>query len=168
MFEKLFGKLHKDEARPEEWKQPQYLGTRYDPSLVHALTHQHRTLSMLLVEASSAAQLGAYDEIAEILEQFENALADHLHQERKRMHPYLAEHIKGEDGEEVLKEMHAHADLVTQSVESFLKRYRGTPLDMEGAAAFEEAIETMSEELSLELEREEAVFYTLYLPPEAY
>lgn len=168
MLEKFFGKLLKDDARPEEWKRPQYLGTRYDPSLVLALTHQHRSLSILLVEASSAAQLGAYDEIAEILEQFENALADHIHQERTRLHPYLAEHIKGEGSDEVLGELHAHAAFVTHSVEDFLKRYRGTPLDMESAGEFEQAIEVMSEEFSQELEREEAIFYTLYLPPEAY
>ena len=168
MLEKFLGKFRKEDARPEEWKRPQYLGTRYDPSLVLALTHQHRSLSMLLVEASSAAQLGAYDEIAEILEQFENALADHLHQERTRLHPYLAEHIKGDGSDEVLAELHAHSANTGHSVEGFLQRYRGTPLTMETAGAFEQAIEVMSEEFCQELEREEAMFYTLYLPPEAY
>ena len=168
MLQKFFGRSLKDDAHYEEWKRPRYLGPRYDPSLVLTLTHQHRTLSMLLVEASSAAQLGAYAEIGNILAQFETALAEHLRQEHKRLHPYLAEHIKGAEGDEVLKEMHSQAALIRHSVEGFLKRYRSAPLDMEAAEGFEQAIETMSEELSQEMEREEAIFYTLYGPPEAY
>ena len=168
MFEKFFRKFLKDEAKPEEWRAPQYLGARYDPALVLALTHQHRGLSMLLVEASSAAQLGSFDEVAEILDQFENALADHLSQERERLHPYLAEHIQGEEGDRVLRDMYAHAALIKHSVAGFLKRYRDTPVDMASAAEFERDIETMGDEFSQEMEREEAIFYTLYLPPEAY
>ncbi len=168
MLQKFFGRSLKDDARYDEWKRPRYLGTRYDPSLVLTLTRQHRALSMLLVEASSAAQLGAYDEVGDILERFEAALAEHLRQEQKRLHPYLVEHIKGGEGDEVLKEMHSQTALIRHSVEGFLKRYRSAPLDMETAAGFEQAIEAMSEELSQEMEREEAIFYTLYGPPEAY
>lgn len=168
MLEKFFGKFLKQDELPGEWRTPRYLQTRYDPSLVMSLTHQHRTLNLLLVEASSAAQLGAYDEAGSILEQFEFALEDHLKQERDRLHPYLAEHIKGEDGEETLKDMHAYAKLAGRSVESFLDRYRDKPVDASTLAQFEHEIETMSEKFSQDLEREEAMFYTLYLPPEAY
>lgn len=168
MLEKFFRKFLKVGPLPEEWRTPRYLGARYDPSLVMALTHQHRTLTMMLVEASSAAQLGAFDETGEILQQFEYALADHLKQERDRLHPYLAEHIKGEEGERVLREMYTHVGLIRHSVEGFLKRYRDKPVDALSLSDFERDIEAVSEELSQEMEREEAIFYTLYLPPEAY
>lgn len=168
MLDKFFRKLLKKDATHEEWKAPEYLGLHYDPSLVLALTHQHRALSMLLVEASSAAQLGAFDQVSHILEEFESALADHLRQERERLHPYLSEHIKGEDGDRVLREMYTHVALIKHSVKSFLRRHCNTPLSAETLAEFEREIEAVSEEFSQEMEREEAIFYTLYLPPEAY
>lgn len=168
VLDKFLRLLLKQEPRPEGWKTPEYLGVRYDPSLVQALTHQHRALSVLLVEASSAAQLGSFDEVGEILEQFAGALADHLHQERERLHPYLAEHIQGEEGDTVLREMYTQVALVKHSVTTFLKRYGNTPLDASNLAEFEQDIEAMSDEFSQEMEREEAIFYTLYLPPEAY
>ncbi|HET7176568.1 MAG TPA: hemerythrin domain-containing protein [Gammaproteobacteria bacterium] len=168
MLEKFFGKFLKQDELPAEWRTPRYFQTRYDPSLVMALTHQHRTLNLLLVEASSAAQLGAYDEAGSVLEQFEFALEDHLKQERDRLHPYLAEHIKGGDGEETLKDMYACSALAQRSVATFLDRYRDKPVDASSLAQFEHDIETVSEKLSQDMEREEAMFYTLYLPPEAY
>lgn len=168
MLEKLFGKFLKQDELPGEWRTPRYLQMRYDPSLVMSLTHQHRTLNLLLVEASSAAQLGAYDETGSILEQFEFALEDHLKQERDRLHPYLAEHIKGEDGEETLKDMHACSALAQRGVAAFLDRYRDKPVDASSLAQFEHDIEAVGEKLSQDMEREEAMFYTLYLPPEAY
>ncbi|HEV2211764.1 MAG TPA: hemerythrin domain-containing protein [Gammaproteobacteria bacterium] len=168
MLEKFFGKFRKQDELPAEWRTPRYFQTRYDPSLIMALTHQHRTLNLLLVEASSAAQLGAYDEAGSVLEQFEFALEDHLKQERDRLHPYLAEHIKGEDGEETLKDMHAYSAFARRDVESFLARYRDKPVDASSLAQFEHDIEAVSEKFSQDMEREEAIFYTLYLPPEAY
>lgn len=168
MLDKLFRKLLRQDATPNPWTMPQHLGAPYDPSLILTLTHQHRTLNMLLVEASSAEQLGAYDEAGEILEQFANTLADHLHQERERLHPYLAEHIQGEDGDRVLRDMYSHVALIRRSVEAFLKRYGSNPVSAANAGEFEHDIEALSEELSQEMEREEAVFYTLYRPPEAY
>jgi len=168
MLEKLFRKFLKQDAPPEAWKPSGYLGLHYDPALVQTLAHQHRALSMLLVEASSAAQLGSFDEVSHILEEFEIALVDHLRQEREKLHPYLAEHIKGEDGDRVLREMYTHVALIKHSVKRFLKRYCDAPLDAESVAEFEQAIELVSEEFSQEMEREEAIFYTLYLPPESY
>lgn len=168
MLDKFLRKLLKQDAPHEGWRTPDYLRTHYDPTLVQALIHQHRALSVLLVEASSAAQLGDYAQVEHILEQFEGALADHLRQERERLHPYLNEHITGEEGEAVLREMHTQVALIRHSVTSFLKRYLDTPLSTETVAEFERDIETVSDEFSQEMEREEAVFYTLYLPPEAY
>lgn len=168
MLDKFFRKLFEQEQLRPEWKSPQYLGVPYDPTQVLTLIHQHRALSILLVEASSAAQLGDYDQVGDILEQFANALADHLNQEREKLHPYLAEHIKGEEGDAVLREMHAHIALIKHSVQLFLKRYSAAPVYAGNAAEFERDIEAMSEEFSQEMEREEAIFYTLYLPPEAY
>jgi len=168
MFDKFLRKFFKQDPRPEEWKAPEYLGLHYDPALVQALTHQHRALSMLLVEASSTAQLGAFDQVSHILEEFEIALVDHLRQERERLHPYLAEHIRGEDGDRVLREMYTHVALIKHSVRSFLKRYCDMQLDAANLAEFEQAIEAVSEEFSQEMEREEAIFYSLYLPPESY
>ena len=168
MLEKFLRKFLKPGELPNRWRAPDYLRAHYDPSLVQALIHQHRALSVLLVEASSAAQLGDYTEVGHILEQFEVALADHLRQERERLHPYLAEHLIGEEGEAVLREMHTQTALIRHSVSGFLKRYLGTPVDAQSAAAFEQDIEAVSDEFSQEMEREEAIFYTLYLPPEAY
>lgn len=168
MLEKLFRRHPKQDAHPEGLKAPRLPPIPYDPSLILALSHQHRSLSMLLVEASTAAEEGAYEEICEILEQFANALADHLRQESLRLHPYLAEHIKGEDGEMVLKEMQSHSALIRHSVVGFLKRYSSTPVSAANVAEFQQDIEAMSEEFSQETERAEAIFYTLYMPPEAY
>ena len=168
MLDKFFRTLFEQEQPRAEWKSAQYLGVPYDPSQVQVLIHQHRTLSILLVEASSAAQLGDYAQVGDILEHFANALADHLHQERERLHPYLAEHIRGEEGDAVLREMHAHVALIKHSVQLFLKRYSTSPVYAGNVAEFERDIEAMSDEFSQEMEREEAIFYTLYLPPEAY
>lgn len=168
MLDKFFRSLLKKEDLPEGWKTSQYLGVPYDPALALVLTHQHRALNMLLVEASSAAQLGDYTEVGHILEQFEAGLAEHLRHERAHLHPYLAEHITGQDGERVLKDMHSHAALIRHSVAGFLKRYLDKPVDASSSAQFEREIEAVSDEFSQEMEREEAIFYTLYLPPEAY
>lgn len=168
MLGKFFRKLARKDPLPEDWKTPGYLAAHYDPSLVRALIHQHRALAVLLVEASSTAQLGAYAEAVSVLEEFESALADHLQQEQTRLHPYLSERLTGEEGERVLREMHTQAALIKQSVAGFLRRYLNTPLDATNVAQFEQDIEAVSEELSQEMEREEAIFYTLYLPPEAY
>jgi len=168
MLEKFFRRHLKKDAPPEGWKASQPPPIRYDPSLILALTHQHRSLSMLLVEASSAAQAGSYEEVGEILERFANTLADHLRQESAQLHPYLAEHIRGEDGEAVLKEMRSHSALIRHSVVGFLKRYGSTPVSAANVAEFQKNIEVMSDEFSQETERAEAIFYTLYMPPEAY
>ncbi len=168
MLDKFFRLFLKQDAPAEQWKRPEYLGTHYDPALVQALTHQHRALSMMLVEASSVAQLGDFTEAGQILEQFECALADHLRQEREHLHPYLAEHLLGEEGDRVLREMYTHVALIRHSVESFLQRYHDTPVDAATLVQFEQDIEIVSDEFSQEMEREEAIFYTLYLPPEAY
>lgn len=168
MLEKFLRTFRKQGELPEPWRTPRYLEIPYDPSLVMALTHQHRTLAMLLVQASSAALLGAFKEVGGLLEQFESALDAHLKQERERLHPYLAERIKGEDGQQALQEMYLHVGLIRRSVEGFLKHYRDNPVDASNLEEFEEDIEMVSEELSQELEREEAIFYTLYLPPEEY
>lgn len=168
MFEKLFGKHPQQDARPEGLEALRLPPVPYDPSLILALTHQHRSLSMLLVEASTAAEEGAYEEVGEILEQFANALADHLRQESLRLHSYLAGHIKGEDGEMVLKEMQSHSALIRHSVVGFLKRYSSTAVSTANVAEFQQDIEAMSEKFSQETERAEAIFYTLYMPPEAY
>ncbi|HEV2111961.1 MAG TPA: hemerythrin domain-containing protein [Gammaproteobacteria bacterium] len=168
MLEKFFRRQPKKDAHSEGLKPPQLPSVPYDPSLILALTHQHRSLSMLLVEASSAAEEGSYEEVGDILEQFANALAEHLRQESVRLHPYLAEHIKGEDGDVVLKEMQSHSALIRHSVVGFLKRYSNTPVSAGNVAEFQQDIEAMGDEFSQVTERAEAIFYTLYMPPEAY
>ena len=168
MLEKFFRRQPKKDAHSEGLKPSQLPSVPYDPSLILALSHQHRSLSLLLVEASSSAQAGSYQEVGEILEQFANALADHLRQESLRLHPYLAEHIKGEDGEVVLKEMQSHSALIRHSMVGFLRRYSSTPVSAANLAEFQQDIEAISEEFSQETERAEAIFYTLYMPPEAY
>src|SRR5690242_20560307 len=67
----------------------------YDPGLIPTLTHQHRTLVMLLVKAHSAAQQQQYADAQLTLEQFRHDLQAHLLRESMDLHPYLDRHLSG-------------------------------------------------------------------------
>ena len=140
----------------------------YDPGLIAALTQQHRELTVLLVKASSASQQSRYDEVKDALAQFRAALTEHLKRESAQLHPYLIAHLKGEDSREVLRDMRSNFIRVEQSVEGFLNHYSGYPVSDVNADRFEAELEGVSEEFCEEIEKEEAAFYTLYLPPDAY
>jgi hypothetical protein len=143
-------------------------GIPYDPGLVTALTHQHRELGMLLVKASSAAELGYFEETEAALGQFKTDLARHLRRESIELMPYLAAHLGGEDAKELLREMHTNASLIERTVKSFLDYYLLNPVTAATLQDFQLEIDSVSEEFSQEVEREEAAFYTLYMTPEAY
>lgn len=140
----------------------------HDPSLVTALSHQHRMLTMLLVKASSAAQQELYDEVRETLVQFKTGLADHLKRESAELHPYLTVHLKGEESEAILKEMRANSRYIERAVEGFLSHYASYPVNERTVDRFNMELSGVSEEFCERIEKEEASLYTLYLPPDAY
>lgn len=167
MLEKLFRKQTPKTELPKA-AQPQAPDVPYEPSLVAALTQQHRDMVTLMVKANSAAQQGAYDEIKECLAQFKDALAVHVAQENTKLHPYLAAHIKGENSRETLRDARQNCNRVSQSVEGFIAHYSGFAVGDHNVERFGMELEGVSEEFCEEIEREEAVVYTLYLPPDAY
>ena len=167
MLDKLFRR------QPQKTEAPQIPPAKapevaYDPGLIAALTQQHRELTVLLVKASSASQQSRYDEVRDSLAQFRAALTEHLKRESAQLHPYLIAHLKGEDSREVLRDMRSNYIRVEQSVEGFLNHYSGYPVSDVNADRFEAELEGVSEEFCEEIEKEEAAFYTLYLPPDAY
>lgn len=167
MLEKLFRK-QPPKTEPPKGTQPAAPDVPYDPSLVAALTQQHRDMVMILLKANSAAQQGSYDEIKECLAQFKEVLAAHLSQENAKLHPYLANHIKGENSRETLRDARQSCNRVSQSVEGFITHYSGFAVGDHNVERFGMELEGVSEEFCEEIEREEAVVYTLYLPIDAY
>lgn len=166
MLRTLFRNQPKDDAVPRVEKAKR--GVPYDPSLITALTHQHRELVLLLVRASSAAELGYYTEAQTALTEFKATLDAHLRREDIQLAPYLAEHLRGEDAAELMREMHTNTSLIQRTVKGFLDRYLDKPITAAILQDFQREIDAMSEEFSQEVEREEAAFYTLYMIPEAY
>jgi hemerythrin HHE cation binding domain-containing protein len=140
----------------------------YDPGLVSALCIEHRSLVMMLVKASNAARRQRYEDIREILEQFKTDLRDHLKREGAELLPYLAAHLKGEDNKDLLKDMRGNTLYIERAVDGFLKHYAQYPVNEKTVLRFEMELSGVIEEFSERLEREEASFYTLYLPRESY
>jgi|SRR6185312_1830451 len=166
MLRTLFGYQPQKDGAPKTEKAKR--GVPYDPALITALTHQHRELTMLLVRASSAAELGYYGEAHTALVDFKTTLDAHLRRESVQLMPYLAEHLRGEGAAELIREMHTNASLIQRSVKSFLDRYLGRPITSADLQDFQREIDAVSEEFCQEVEREEAAFYTLYMIPDAY
>ena len=140
----------------------------YDPSLVSALTLEHRSLVTLLVRAKSLAQREHYGEAMDTLHEFSQGLAEHLKRESAELHPYLTAHLRGEDRDHILREMRAGSVHVERAVEGFLKHYAGYPVGERNVGMFVVEIDGVSEEFCERIEKEEATVYTLYMPPEAY
>jgi hypothetical protein len=140
----------------------------YDPGLVTALTLQHRSLTTLLVKASSVAQQQQFAEVQATLEQFKVELDEHLKREHGEFFPYLSAHLKGEDAKDVLKEARSNSLYIERAVDGFLKHYTGYPVGERTVLRFGMELSGVIEEFCERLEKEEAHIYTLYMPPEAY
>ncbi|HEY1772617.1 MAG TPA: hemerythrin domain-containing protein [Gammaproteobacteria bacterium] len=166
MLRTLFGYQPKEDRAPKTEKNRH--GVPFDPGLITALTHQHRELVMLLVRASSAAELGYYAEAQTALSDFKNTLEAHLRRESIQLMPYLAAHLRGEDAAELMREMQTNTTLIQRTVKGFLDRYLGKPITAANLQRFQRDIDAMSDEFCQEVEREEAAFYTLYMTPDAY
>lgn len=140
----------------------------YDPSLIAALTQQHRDLVMLLLKANSAAQQDRFDDVKDALERFKSGLQEHLAHENLRLHPYITAHLRGENSKDVLRDMRQNCARIQASVDGFINHYSGYPVSGVNVARFEMEIASVSEEFSQEIETEEATFYPLYMAPETY
>lgn len=162
----LLGKRPKDREAPRTATRQR--GIPYDPTLITALTHQHRELVMLLVKASSAAEQCYYAEATEALAQFKADLTTHLMRENSQLVPYLSQHLWGEGSEELVREMQANGARIERTVKRFLDSYLDKPVDNDSMYDFLIEVERVCEEFSREVEREETEFYTLYMGPEAY
>jgi len=140
----------------------------YDPGLVTALTLQHRSLTTLLVKATSVAQQRDFAEVNGILTRFKLELEEHLRREHREFFPYLSAHLKGDDANDVLREARANSLYIERAVEGFLNHYAGYPVGERTVLRFGMELSGVIEEFCERLEKEEATIYTLYLPPEAY
>jgi hemerythrin HHE cation binding domain-containing protein len=140
----------------------------YDPGLVTALTLQHRSLTSLLVKATSLAQQQDFAEVQAILERFKAELDEHLHREHDEFFPYLTAHLKTEDARDILKEARSNSLYIERAVDGFLKHYTGYPVGERTVLRFGMELSGVIEEFCERLEKEEAHIYTLYMPPEAY
>jgi len=166
MLRTFFGKQPKERDAPKIAKAQR--GLSYEPGLITALTHQHRQLAMLLVKASSTAEQCYFADTAEALAQFRAGLDMHLRRESTHLIPYLGQHLKGEDADELVREMRTNSALIDRTVRGFLDHYLSHPVDTTSMADFLIEVERVCEEFCQEIEREEASFYTLYMAPEAY
>ena len=140
----------------------------YDPGLVTALTLQHRSLTTLLVKATSVAQQRQFGEVNSLLTRFKLELDEHLKREHQEFFPYLTVHLKGDDAKDILREARANSLYIERAVEGFLKHYTGFPVGERTVLRFGMELSGVIEEFCERLEKEEASIYTLYLPPEAY
>jgi hypothetical protein len=166
MLRTFFGMLPKEREAPRIARAQR--GIPFDPGLITALTHQHRQLVMLLVKASSTAEQCYFAETAEALAQFKDDLDTHFRREDAQLIPYLAHHLRGEGAEELVQEIRTNGALIDRTVRGFLAHYLSHPVDAENLDDFVIQVERVCEDLSQEMEREEAAFYTLYMAPEAY
>ncbi|HEY1772614.1 MAG TPA: hemerythrin domain-containing protein [Gammaproteobacteria bacterium] len=140
----------------------------YDPGLITALTLQHRSLTSLLVKATSLGQQRDFAGVQTTLEQFKAELDEHLHREHDEFFPYLTAHLKTEDAKDILKEARSNSLYIERAVESFLSHYAGYPVGERTVLRFGMELSGVIEEFCERLEKEEADIYTLYMPPEAY
>ncbi len=166
MLRTLLGKRPKDRDAPRIAEAKR--GIPYDPTLITALTHQHRELVMLLVKASSAAEQCYYAEATEALVQFKADLDAHLKREDSQLIPYLSQHLWGVGIDELVRDMRANSSHIERTVKNFLDSYLYNPVDAESLHDFLIEIERVCEDFSQAVEREEMAFYTLYMAPEAY
>ncbi len=166
MLRTLLGMRPKDREAPRTAAPKR--GIPYDPSLISALTHQHRELVMLLVKASSAAEQCYYAEATEALTQFNTKLDAHLKREDSELVPYLSQHLWGEGTDALLHDMRSNSALIHRMVRQFLDSYLASPLDADKLSQFLSDVEHLCEDFSEETARKEAAFYTLYMGPEAY
>ncbi|HEY3858063.1 MAG TPA: hemerythrin domain-containing protein [Gammaproteobacteria bacterium] len=161
-------------SRKNKQEEPPTSGTApapevaYNPGLVTALTLQHRSLTALLVKATSVAQGRQFAEVNTILTQFKLELDEHLRREHEEFFPYLTAHLKGEDAKDILKEARSNSLYIERAVEGFLKHYTGYPVGERTVLRFGMELSGVIEEFCERLEKEEAHIYTLYMPPEAY
>jgi hypothetical protein len=167
MLLSFLSRKNKKEEPPKDGKiqEPEVI---YDPGLVTALTLQHRSLTRLLVKATSLAQQRDFSEVQSVLEQFKAELDEHLKREHGEFFPYLTAHLKGEDAKDVLKEARSNSLYIERAVEGFLKHYRGYPVGERTVLRFGMELSGVIEEFCERLEKEEAHIYTLYMPREAY
>ena len=140
----------------------------YDPGLVTALTLQHRSLTTLLVKATSVAQQRQFEEVASLLTRFKLELDEHLKREHQEFFPYLTAHLKGDDAKDILREARANSLYIERAVDGFLNHYTGYPVGERTVLRFGMELSGVIEEFCERLEKEEATIYTLYMPPEAY
>lgn len=166
MLRTFFGMLPTEREAPKVAKPPR--GISYDPGLITALTHQHRQLVLLLVKASSTAEQCYFAETADTLAEFKSGLEMHLRREDAQLVPYLSHHLRGEDAQELVREIRTNGALIDRTVRGFLDHYLRKPVNVENMSQFLIDVERVCEEFSQEVEREEASFYTLYMTPEAY
>jgi len=166
MLSTLFRRQPRNDVQPTAVALPPE--TPYDPDLVSALCIEHRSLVMLLVKASNAAQHQRYEDIREILGEFKADLRDHLKREGAELNPYLSAHLKGEDSRDALKDMRNNSLHIERAVEGLLKHYSQYPVNEKTVLRFEMELSGVIEEFSERLEREESSFYTLYLPRDSY
>lgn len=167
MLEKLFRKQPQKAVTPKAAPAPAQ-DIPYEPSLIAALTQQHRDLVMLLLKANSAAQQDRYEEVKDALERFKNGLSEHLTQENLKLHPYIGARLKGENSKDLLRDMRHNSARIQGAVDGFISHYSGYPVGGVNVERFEMEIAGVIEEFSQELETEEASFYTLYQSPDTY
>lgn len=167
MLEKLFRKQPRKAETPKTAPAPAQ-DIPYEPSLIAALTQQHRELVMLLVKANSAAQQDRYEDVKDALGRFKNGLNEHLTQENLKLHPYISARLKGENSKDVLRDMRHNTARIQGAADGFINHYLGYPVSGVNVERFEMEIAGVIEEFSQELETEEACFYTLYQSPDSY
>jgi hypothetical protein len=167
MLLSFFSRKTKQDEAPQAGKaaEPEAV---YDPGLVTALTLQHRSLTTLLVKATSVAQQRQFAEVASLLTRFKLELDEHLKREHQEFFPYLSAHLKGDDAKDILREARANSLYIERAVESFLNHYTGYPVGERTVLRFGMELSGVIEEFCERLEKEEATIYTLYLPSEAY
>lgn len=169
MLNAIFHRQAKKDVSPQAAQTPpERPELPYNPALVTALTVQHRSLLALLTKAQRAAQQQQFGDIPRALELFRNGLNEHLKRESIELHPYLAAHLKGEGGKDLLREIRANSLYLERGVAVFLDHYARYPVADRTALRFGIEISGVMEDFTERTAREEADIYTLYMPPEAY
>lgn len=176
LFERLFGGLNKNQIdmppaagqKAKAHAAPTAPGTtiRHDPQLVAELKREHKALLEIFGSLERSAKGGDVAAVRKRLEQFRDALQDHLLKENVRLYVYL-EHMLESDatGDALIHEFRVEMDGIGRNVIAFLNRYKSIDEVPALLGQLRGEIESIGQALSGRIRCEESTLYPMYRPP---
>jgi hypothetical protein len=165
---KLFTRSNSQEKKAEKQLIP---GTElsFDPELISSLKSDHIRLLEIYSSISVLLDEGKADELAQPLEEFKALLREHLLTENLKLYVYLKYALVNDAKNlNIMIELRKDMQKIGKVVNQFLTRYSEFPWTDELKSSFPDEFYEIGSVLGERIEREEALLYTLYMPPDAY